>query len=283
MSKQIALEEDPEGLPDFTLPVAIVAQLIGSLAVDIVAQSIGNLKVDIVAQSLTQLNVAVVASSVTLDVNIKSQSANVNVAVVAQSVDLKITNAVDAYGNPIPLKIDIAAQSITLEVNIKSQSVTLDVNIKASSTTLNVNISGATATVNVNISAQSVTLSTSIADALAQLSHTMLLLKGNRVITNWYVYNGSVTIYTVPSGKTAFIIGIAYFGFNQSSTSVENGAIFLVSGSTSYAILFAKIKPSDYIWGYVGTGVIKMNAFESLQIVTDPDVGFGAAVIIMEV
>jgi len=35
LSEQIALEEDPEGLPDFTLPVAIVAEVIPSLAVDI--------------------------------------------------------------------------------------------------------------------------------------------------------------------------------------------------------------------------------------------------------
>jgi hypothetical protein len=87
------LEEDPEGLPDFTLPVAIVAELIPSLAVDITAQSIGNLKVDIASQSLAQLNVAIVASTATIDVNIVSSTAAINVNITAQSVVLNINIA----------------------------------------------------------------------------------------------------------------------------------------------------------------------------------------------
>jgi len=39
----------PTGLPDWTVPTAIAAQLIGRLAVDAAAQSIENIKVDIAA------------------------------------------------------------------------------------------------------------------------------------------------------------------------------------------------------------------------------------------
>ena len=37
----------PTGLPDWTVPTAIVAQLIDKLAVDIAAQSIGSIKVNV--------------------------------------------------------------------------------------------------------------------------------------------------------------------------------------------------------------------------------------------
>jgi hypothetical protein len=82
LSRQPIVEEDPEGLPDFTLPVAIAAQLIASLAVDIKAQSVGNLKVDIAAQSLTTLNVNIASSSVTLNVNITAQSVTLNINIL---------------------------------------------------------------------------------------------------------------------------------------------------------------------------------------------------------
>jgi len=102
-SKAIEKERDPVGLPDFTLPVAIVAQIIASLKVDIAAQSIGNIKVDIAAQSIESLNVNIASQSVTLDINIKSSS--------------------------ISVPVDIVAQSITLDVNIASATAIINVNV----------------------------------------------------------------------------------------------------------------------------------------------------------
>ncbi len=99
----------PAGLPDWTLPVGIVAQMIDKLAVDIIAQSVGNVKVDLAAQSLANLNVYVTnaeipiriratdvtlpvsieSSTVTLDVNISAQTIDVAVNITAQQVGLK--------------------------------------------------------------------------------------------------------------------------------------------------------------------------------------------------
>jgi hypothetical protein len=43
------------------------------------------------------------------------------------------------------------------------------------------------------------------------------------------------------------------------------------------------IKPSDFAWGYLGAGIVKMNAGESLQIAADVDVAFKCDIVIMEV
>ena len=95
----------PAGLPDWTVPTAIVAQLIDKLAVDIVAQTIGNVKVDIAAQSLSELNVNV--TNAQFDVNI--------------------------VGSDITLPVSIKSSSVTLNVNIAAQNITLDIDVSAQS------------------------------------------------------------------------------------------------------------------------------------------------------
>ena len=305
MSRQVALEQDPEGLPDFTLPVSIVGQVIATLAVDIKAQSIGNIKVDIAAQSLQALNVNITGSSVTLNVNIAGSSATLNVNVTNSTLNVNVTNNtlnVNVTNSSLTVTVsntvNVNVANSQLNVNVTNSilhvyvwnpkypdgsPIPLAITIQSSSVTLDVNIKSSAATVNVNISAQSIVLSASIADAIAQLSHTMLLLKGNRVIASGSVAGSSCTLYTVPSGKTAYVIGFYYFAHNGSSTQEEMARIFLVSGSTSYLLLAVFIKPSDTVWDYVGTGIIKMNAGESLQLTADADVLLGVSAVIMEV
>ena len=109
MSNQI----EDAGLPDFTLPVSIMAQAIASLKVDIVSQSIAYLRVDIASQSITELNVRIASSGVTLNVNItgieSGVTLNVNIVDVASTVTLNvnITNVL--------VNINISAQTIGLK------------------------------------------------------------------------------------------------------------------------------------------------------------------------
>jgi hypothetical protein len=252
----------------------------------------GNLKVAV--QSSVTINVAIVSSSATLDVNIKSQATTLNVNISGSSITLNVsvTSPLDTSGNlkvsvqsSVTINVNISGQSITLNVNINSVSagLNLPVDIKAQSVTLNVNIAGASTTVNVNISAQSIVLNINVSDAIAQLTHTTLLLKGNRVIVSGYVSNGSATIYTVPSGKTAYIIAISYNAFNFSGASPEGATLYLISGTTQYTLIDMTIKPSDFAWGYLGAGIIKMNAGESLKIAADVNVAFKCDIVIMEV
>jgi hypothetical protein len=239
LSRQEYLLEDPVGLPDFTLPVAIVAQLVESLAVDIRAQSVGNLRVDIAAQSLTQLNVNI----------------------VAQAVDIRVTNALDVSGNPIPLKIDIAAQS----------------------TTLNVNIAGSSVTLNVNITAQSITLNTSISDAIANLTVTMLFTKGNRVIASVRVQSGSVTLYTCPDGKLAFVIAMSWSAFNTAPSGTDYFRVNIVSGTATHLLVYKTINAGERESDIVTGGLAILKAGESLVVKAGLRVDVTITAIIVEV
>jgi hypothetical protein len=190
-SKEETKYLDPAGLPDWTLPVSVVAQAIETLKVDIVAQSIGNLNVNIASSSIT-LNVKTapgervdvgIVESITLNINIAGQSATLNVheagtanVAITSSITLDM-NIVGAtvnvpVVNPAGQNLNVAIQSsTTLNINITGASVNVPVTNPAgqnlnvaiqSSITLNVNISSQSAVLNVNISSQSANLNVNI-------------------------------------------------------------------------------------------------------------------------
>jgi len=108
--------KDPHGLPDWTIPTAITAQLIDLLKIDIASQTLANLKIDIVGQSVGNLGVDIKAQSV--------GNLNVNIAAAASTVTLKVDISAQSIGN---INVNIAASAITLNVNISAQSVNLNV------------------------------------------------------------------------------------------------------------------------------------------------------------
>jgi len=163
----------PAGLPDWTVPTAIVAQLIDKLAVDIVAQTIGNVKVDIAAQSLSELNVNV--TNAQFDVNI--------------------------VGSDITLPVSIKSSSVTLDVNIVGSDITLPVSIKSSSVTLDVNIAAQNITLDIDVSAQSVGLKPEDVWSAEQGYN-------KSIVASATVGSGSgltMISYTVPSGKKLYV------------------------------------------------------------------------------
>ena len=163
----------PTGLPDWTVPVGIAAQLIDRLAVDIAAQSIGSIKVDIAAQSVAELKV-----------NVTNSVLNVNLTGSEVTLDVNVTNS-------------------SLDVNIVGQVGNIDVNIANASPTveLNVNIRGSTVTLNINVESQSIGVKDEAQFAVEQ--------GYNKVMSAWSdVAAGSSAVviqYTVPSGKTLYI------------------------------------------------------------------------------
>jgi FlaG/FlaF family flagellin (archaellin) len=146
-------------------------------------------------------------------------------------------------------------------------TVTGTVNVNVTNSTLNVNISDATATLNVNITGSSATLNIYVSDFKSTMTPTALLEKGARVLASGVVNNGTLTIYTVPSGKTAYLITLAYSMYNSSSTTDEVNIIWLVSGGTNYALVRCKVGPKQLVSDVVAGGVVKMLAGD--QIVLD--------------
>jgi len=248
MSQVQELEKkDPVGLPDFTLPVAIIAQLIAHLKVDIVAQSIENLRVDIAAQSVAELKVNVVAASATLNVNIVSSQAilnvnivqsqatlNVNIVssqtafnvVITQStvaLDINIKSPLDTSGN---VKINIAAQSITLNVNVTNSQLNVYVtnsslNVYVTNSTLNVSITNTS--LNVNVTNSSITIvfgsqttGVKTEDIWSSEQGYNKVFRGAASVGAGAVY--TLASYTVPSGKKLYIAFIVVSGNPPNAT-----------------------------------------------------------------
>jgi len=229
-SEAIEKERDPVGLPDFTLPVAIVAQVIASLKVDIAAQSIGNIKVDIAAQSVEQLNVNIAAASVTIPINIAGSSINVPIDIKASSVTIPVS----IQSSAVTLNVNIASQSVTLSVNIAGSNINVPVDIKAQSVTLNVNIAGASATVNVNVTNAYINLNfygqttgVKTEDIWSAEQGYNKIMGGSALIIGGG--GASLITYTVPTGKKLYIAGISitpleygtpFFGYLENTTDV---------------------------------------------------------------
>ncbi|WP_448578886.1 hypothetical protein, partial [Thermosphaera sp.] len=159
--------DDPVGLPDWTLPVSVVAQVVENLKVDIVSQSLGNLKVDIAAQSLEALDINIVSSQVTLNVcitssqvtldvniassqailnvNITSSQATLNVSIQAQVVDIKV---VSPSGKAVNAADTLATSSVVDNVEVREgQEVTLlSITGRCRLSSIGIRVAGATST-----------------------------------------------------------------------------------------------------------------------------------------
>ena len=258
------------GLPDFTLPVAITAQMIASLAVDIIAQSVGNLKVDIAAQSLSALNVNIASQSVTLNVNISSQSVTLNVNISSQSTTLNVnvTNSSLTVNVSGTVNVNIASQSTTLNVNISSQSVTLNVNVTNS--TLNVNISGSSVTLNVNITGATATLNINVVSGIVSLSNVRLLEQAARKLLSTSANGSDVLVYKVPADKTAYIVAVDLHGYLTGATTEGAVWVYIYDGVNKYTLLYRYISSGQVALVDIAGVIAKMNSNEELHLYTYP-------------
>jgi ribosome-associated translation inhibitor RaiA len=285
---------DPEGLPDFTLPVSIVGQVIASLAVDIKAQSIGNLKVDIAAQSVGNLNVNLAASSITLNVNITGSAITLNIA---------IKSPLDASGN---VKINLAASSITLNVNVTNSSlnvnativgsnITLNVNvtnsslnvnatITASNVTLNVNIASSSATLNVNITNSRVTLNVNVSDVTIYASSIKLQTTGTQLVPYAYANGITVTVYQTSPNKIGYVYYMHVFASNIDTAQVHSVTIqYVPYGGQGATLLTRRLAPSSYYSEAISFTFLKMDSQDSITVTADNNVYTYVSLVVVEV
>lgn len=158
------MKADPRGLPDYTLPVSILAQIIESLKVDIVSQTLSQLKVDIVAQSLPKLEVDIasvgdvvfnVAQSGTWTINaVQSGSWSINIGSISSGVVFNVNIGSISAGVVFNVAQSgtwtvNAAQSGSWSINIGSVTAGVVFNVNVSSVsagvTFNVNVTGSVA------------------------------------------------------------------------------------------------------------------------------------------
>lgn len=101
------------------MPIDIQAQYV-TLEMDIVAQTVGNISIDIAAQTIGNINIDIAASAITLDVNLKSQTANINIDIAAQTAG---NLAVNITASAVTLNMNLEASAITLNIDMHTQSV----------------------------------------------------------------------------------------------------------------------------------------------------------------
>ncbi|MBW2674188.1 MAG: LamG domain-containing protein, partial [Deltaproteobacteria bacterium] len=117
-----------------------------------------------------------------------------------------------------------------VNVNLSAQTVTMEVKIVASEVTVDVNVVG---TVNVNITEAIVNIS-----ALKLMDEGALLVK-----SSWCSEGYTTTLYTVPTGKKAYIY-LAHLTVKSTSTTTEgNGTLYVYDGTNEYILIKLYVDP----------------------------------------
>ena len=201
--------------------------------------------------------------------------ASLQVDIVAQSITtLKVDIAAQSIG---PLNINIAHSDVTLNVYVTN--ATLAVNVVG---TVNVNIASASTTLNVNISAQTVTVSTFIQDFRPTISFAGILEKGDRIFADGTVQGGSITIYTVPAGKRAYLFYIQYYMRNLSSTLPGGGGIKVVAGTETYLIVCETLGELEIRSRAISGGIARLDAGDSVVLEAGADIKVYATIHVLE-
>ena len=184
------------GLPDFTVPTAIVAQTIDTLAVDIAAQSIG------------ELGILIKGTEITIPVNITNSTIDVNITNAL--LDVNITNSL--------LNVNIA-QAIELDVNITNSSL----NVNVQNSVLDVNITNAE--INANITNAQINVYGQGGE-LDNINYNDSILKSNcfeGAIGRGDGAGGKYTFAHTPSGYVFYLVGATLSVINYDSSVDKEG------------------------------------------------------------
>jgi hypothetical protein len=121
-------------------------------------------------------------------------------------VGTDITIPINIEASDVTLPVSIDAVTVAIDVNITAAAVTLPISIDAATVTLDVNLTAATATIDINFSDQSV----AVFDAAKWFAHNATQVFVTAFATITINTCGTVIDYTVPAGKTFFIVGVSY-------------------------------------------------------------------------
>ncbi|GAG94518.1 unnamed protein product, partial [marine sediment metagenome] len=157
--------------------------------------------------------IAAAAAGVTLNVNVKSQTANINVNLAASAITLNINVKSQEAGLNLNINIAAAAAAVTLNINIKSQTANINVNVAASAATVTVSVTG---TANINITAQSVAIYNKPDWEVKEGNQKYLY--GSATLASWATVSTLVN-YTVPEGKTLYIYGISGYAIASAAAN----------------------------------------------------------------
>ena len=111
-----------------------------------------------------------------------------------------------------------------------------------------------------------------------------MIKTGTQKVLFGSVQNGSITLYTVPSGKMAFLYYLVFSARNFSSTATEQAIVqYLIGGARSTYILLYYIPPNGAIATGIAFTFMMMSAGDSIILRADTDVAAYAAIVVVEV
>jgi hypothetical protein len=111
-----------------------------------------------------------------------------------------------------------------------------------------------------------------------------MIKSGTQKVLFGSVQNGYITLYTVPSGKLAFLYYLVFSARNFSSTVTEQAKVeYLIGGARSTYILLHYIPPNGSVAIGIAFTFMMMSAGDSIILRADADVGAYASIVVVEV
>jgi uncharacterized membrane protein AbrB (regulator of aidB expression) len=117
-----------------------------------------------------------------------------------------------------------------------------------------------------------------------EFTSVSLMEKGARVEKSAYVAGTVSTVYTVPSGRIAYLIAMSYYSYNRDTTYVHYAQIVHRTASADFYIKYLAMPPGSIDSDVITGGIVRMNPGESLIIqTTNSNLGLYTWFMIIEV
>ena len=125
-------------------------------------------------------------------------------------------------------------------------------------------------------------MNTFIQDFKATISTASLLEKGARVFKDSIVSSGTVVMYTVPTGKTAYLYFANFYGNNSSTTATDVFGIDIIVGVTTHPLITVLLKPGEVRDGRAFAGLAKLVEGDKVELYAGPYTTARAAIHVLE-
>jgi hypothetical protein len=108
--------------------------------------------------------------------------------------------------------------------------------------------------------------------------------RGARVLVSTSVQGAEAVVYTVPTGKAAFLFTLYIYAKNSSPASSGYVEVALVSETARYRVLYIPLDPGSLASGLMWGGILRMAPGEQLVVhSSSEDVYFYVTAMIIEI
>ncbi len=122
-----------------------------------------------------------------------------------------------------------------------------------------------------------------VTDVTIYASAVKLIAVGNEVVKQAIVSGASAVLYTVPTGKTAYVYYISFYAWNKSSTYAEDADVeYTTATGYLYRLLWRKLPPGGTASEGISFTFLRLNAGDYISLFADVDVTAYCSLVIVE-